>query len=85
MQLVDNALELNRKYTQELKTRMQGITGCENPNSLPQLKAWLRDRTGEQVNTLSKDTVPALMKDTEDSEVLEVLSIRKELGKTSTS
>lgn len=85
MRLVKNALEFNKQHTTRLRNRMQEITGCENPNSLPQLKRWLMEKTGKHIGALDKETVPQLIKETKDPDVKEVLEIRRELGKTSTS
>jgi len=84
--LVDCALEFNTIYQQELKGRMQEITGVDNPNSVAQLKDWLEEQTGAKITSLDKEHVGILLsKYGEIPEVKSVLGLRKELGKTSTS
>lgn len=85
MDLVNNALRINNSYTDFLKDQMRILTEVQNPNSLPQLKAWVERRMGRKIDTLDKNAVPLLLEETDDQEVAAVLQIRRELGKTSTS
>lgn len=60
------------------------ITGLDNPNSLEQLKTWLR-KQGITVDTLRKDDVEELLNVGQlPYNVRRVLEIRQALGKTST-
>ena len=85
MDLVNSALTINQGYTSHLASQLQIITGADNPNSLPQLKAWLERKIGRTVDSLDKNAIPAILEETDDPEVVAVLQIRRQLGKTSTS
>lgn len=85
--MVQNILAYNDQYTDRLLDRSKELTGLENPQSLQQLKGWLHDK-GVEVTSLDKETLAqqiAILEDNPKSDpaVLEVLQIRRELGKTS--
>jgi DNA polymerase len=83
-QLVDNAARFDNEYKAELLKDAQKLTGLENPNSPAQIKQYLSEHTGLTIDTLNK-------KNLDDLEVQlvywpkaqKVLSIRREMGKTS--
>jgi DNA polymerase len=83
-QLVDNAVRIDAIYKARLNAEAQRITGLANPNSASQLKAWINERTGLELDTLRKDDLPDIKNATDDEAVLRVLDIRAELNKTST-
>lgn len=82
-QFAKNAIRFDLRYKNSLFKRISGLTGIDNPNSPAQLKEWLSNRLGEQVKSLSKDTIPVLIESTEDKTVLEVLRLRQLTAKTS--
>ena len=82
--LVEGALEIGDKRTEELLQEAQKITGLDNPNSITQLKEWLENTTGTIVESLSKQDVPGLIENTNSEEVKRMLEIRQEMSKTST-
>lgn len=82
MQLVKNAINLNETYANRLTQEMKDITDVNNPNSVAQIKKWILDTTGVEVKSLSKDTIPDLLSQT-DSKVRQVLKLRQKLAKTS--
>ena len=83
-QLVDNAVRIDAIYKARLNAEAQRITGLANPNSAAQLKAWINERTGLELDTLRKDDLPDIKNATDDADVLRVLDIRAKLNKTST-
>lgn len=85
MDFVNGALEVGYEVTTDLMQEAYELTGLDNPNSVAQLKGWIYDRTGLQLESLNKDVVSKLL-DTEglDASVKDVLKIRQSLGKTST-
>ena len=83
-QLVDNAVRIDAIYKARLNAEAQRITGLANPNSASQLKAWINERTGLELDTLRKDDLPDIKNATDDEDVQRVLDIRAELNKTST-
>lgn len=78
-ELAESAVALNELNTKQLLDEAKGITGCENPKSVAQLKSWL----GHE-GALDKKTV-ATMRDGSGGSVDRVLAIRQELGKSSVS
>lgn len=84
MQLVDNILEYYQSHTEALIERAQEITGLGNPKSVSQVKGWLEEQ-GLEVESLNKDSVKELLDTTKNDDVIEMLEIRQELGKTSVS
>ena len=51
MNLVNNALTYNAKASEDYTREAVEITGLENPNSIPQLKKWLEEQTGNKQET----------------------------------
>ena len=84
MELAKAAISVDNTYTELLIKRAQQLTGLENPNSPVQIRKWIEDRTGCAVLSLSKETMPDLLKEFADyPDVIELLNIRKKLSKTS--
>lgn len=84
MDLVNGALEIGQRATETLTDEAVSLTALNNPNSVSQLSAWLRARTGAPIDNLRKETVTALKKNDNPPDVQRMLEIRQELGKTST-
>lgn len=80
---VENAIEISRQHTAALIAEAVEHTGLDNPNSGPQLKAWLSKALDTEVTSLTKEAVPSLLKGCTDETVSRVLAIRQELAKTS--
>lgn len=80
---VQNAIQLDMINREKLTIEAIELTGLDNPNSAVQLKAWLTDETGSEVEKLTKEAVPELLKTTDDDKVKRVLNIRQEMAKTS--
>lgn len=86
LDLARAAIEMNNTNTAELTDRFRKVTGIENPNALGLVKAWIADRTGHDIVSLTKDDYPRYMRIFADyADVCEVLDIRAQLGKTSIS
>ena len=85
LELVDNAVRIDNIYKARLNVEAQRITGLANPNSTTQLKGWINNRTGLQLDTMRKEELPDIKNATDDAEVHRVLDIRAELNKTSTT
>lgn len=80
--LARNACMFWVRTEEQLIEEMKKITGLDNPNSVTQLKGWLR-KYGEVTDSLDKVTVSDMLKKCILSNVRRVLEIRLELGKTS--
>jgi len=83
--LIKAAIACAEQYTARLTAEAKELTGLDNPNSLPQLKAWLADRGLETPDGLGKDFMPVLLDAAPDEESRRMLELRQEMGKTSNS
>lgn len=82
MELAESAIAVDNTYTSILTQHAQQLTGLENPNSPVQIRQWIEKATGCVVMSLSKETMPDLMKEFADyPDVIELLNIRKKLSK----
>ena len=81
--LVNNAIRMDATYKDRLSAQMEKLTNLDNPNSVAQLKAWLADETGEDVTSLTKESILTMFKNTPSDEVTRVLRNRQEMAKTS--
>ena len=77
------ALLLDERAKTELTEELQEKTGLENPNSVPQMKAWLQGR-GVKVSSLGKQDVEMLLRKV-PPDVREILQLRQGLSKSSVS
>lgn len=82
MELVEDIIEYNNAYQEELMTRAKELTGLDNPNSNNQLLRWLKERE-DGVTSVNKEAVTDLIKTTKDPDVREMLKLRQEMTKTS--
>lgn len=80
-QLVEQAISIDEQTKKDLMTRMQKLTGLDNPNSVMQLKSYLADN-GLETETLGKKDVAALLKSV-PADMAEVLNLRLQLAKSS--
>ena len=84
MELAESAIAVDNAYTSILTQRAQQLTSLENPNSPVQIRQWIEKKTGNAILSLSKETMPDLLKEFADyPDVIELLNIRKKLSKTS--
>lgn len=84
LELAESAIAVDNEHSAVLSKRAKRLTGLDNPNSGTQLKSWIDSRTGETVDSISKDTMPDLIeKFRDDLVVAEVLDIRSKLSRTS--
>ena len=81
MELVKNAIMLDTKVKESLINRMKDLTGLDNPNSVLQLKGWLKDK-GIIVDSLDKKAISELITKVPD-DVKTVLELRQKLAKSS--
>lgn len=88
-QLIEGAIRISRRATEELKARAKEITGLENPKSNAQLKPWLEEHAPDvEFTNLRKETLEdVLAGDGGDyvlpDEVREMLQLKPQLAKTS--
>ena len=81
MPFVENAVKIDALTKEKLTDRLKTLTGLENPNSVAQMKAWLKER-GVETESLDKKAVTSLLK-TARSPVSDVLVLRQQIAKSS--
>lgn len=82
--LVGNAIKINTEYRDQLLAEATAITGLDNPNSVLQLKDWLQEQMGRELECLDKKAVKELLSEKDlPGTVRRLLRIRQLLGKTS--
>ena len=81
---VNNAIKIDEWYSSNLSKVVSEKYGIDNPNSSAQLKQWLLEVTGNEVESLAKGEMPALLENNKgDVDVSFVLKARQQLSKSS--
>jgi DNA polymerase len=80
--LVNNAIDISDKTTLILKNTLQKLTNLENPNSVMQLKNWLK-KQGLEVEDLCKKNVQNIIKNAPSDLINLVLALRLQTSKSS--
>ncbi|WP_165473226.1 DNA polymerase, partial [Clostridioides difficile] len=80
---IENAIECDKRYTEKLTKEAIKKTGLNNPNSPAQLKKWLSDKVGFEITSLTKESIPEILKQVDDENVVRILELRKLMSKTS--
>lgn len=81
MDLVQEAIEMDTRSRSELTAAMKDMTALDNPNSVQQMKQWLKSN-GLETNSLGKKVVAELIK-AAPPELQTVLELRQQLAKSS--
>lgn len=85
-EFIEAAIAANEKFLKEVFDEMVELTGNDNPNSLAQLKSWLKSKLGYEVGSLAKDQLGDLLaSDSIPPVVARVLELRQLSSKTSVS
>ena len=79
--LVRNAIRIGDCAKQHLTEKLCELTGLENPNSVQQMKGWLKSH-GVEIESLGKKEVQELI-DKVSPEIREVLLLRQQTSKSS--
>lgn len=83
-QLVANAERFDTEYKAILAHQAKTLTGLDNPNSPAQLKRYLADMTGSEVETLNKKVLDDLKDQlAEYPDAQELIELRQDMAKTS--
>lgn len=85
LELAQNAILFNERYTQELTKEAKEISGLANVNSPVQVKAWLENVEGYEIESLNKKAMPDVLAEIKTEKAKRFLELRTELSKTSTS
>lgn len=83
LKLVESALYLDSIAEKVNRKKFTDITGIENPKSNKQVAAWISENTGKEVTTVNKESLSELLSEITDPVVLEAISLKQELAKTS--
>lgn len=78
---VESAIKLDQEVKTHLMSELKHITGLENPNSVLQMRSWLK-KHGLEMESLGKKEVAKELK-TVSKELAEVLRLRQQLAKSS--
>lgn len=81
MELVDQAISIDTRSREDLTEGMKRLTGLDNPNSVQQMKEWLKEH-GVETDSLDKKAVRELLL-TAPPELKDVLTLRQQLAKSS--
>ena len=82
--LAEKAVEIDGVIKSRLLEKAKALTGLENPKSTSQLKGWIEDTAGIEVESLNKKSIAGVRADASCAEVDQMLDIRAGLAKTST-
>ncbi len=83
MDLVRGAIAIDKETREDLMQKLSSLTLLDNPNSVSQMKEWLKDN-GVNMETLGKKTVESAIKDESLApDVKEILKLRLQLAKSS--
>ena len=81
MPLVESAVKMDATTKEKLTDRLKALTRLENPNSVVQMKEWLKAH-GVETESLDKKSVTALLK-IAHAPISNVLALRQQLAKSS--
>ena len=81
--MVGNAITCDLLNQERITQDAVDLTGLDNPKSVSQLKEWLSETAGIEVESLNKKAIPELLKQTTDEDVIQVLELRQAMSKTS--
>lgn len=83
MDLVDAAMDLDTKHKDVLTEEAIQLSGLANPNSVAQIKDWIKAMEDLDIESLNKKALPDVMEQIQSDKVKDFLSLRAELSKTS--
>ena len=82
--LAARAVEIDQIVKARLLDEAKDLTGLDNPKSATQLKSWIEEVSGYEVESLNKKMIGAVRTGTNNEAVHAMLDIRQGLSKTST-
>lgn len=59
VEFIEAAIASNARFTENILAEMTAIAGLDNPNSAPQIKAWLLEELGEAPKSIGKEWLQA--------------------------
>jgi len=82
--LAENAVAIDETIKTRLLEQAVELTGLDNPKSTHQLKRWIEDTAGVEVDSLNKKEIAGVREAANNDDVNDMLDIRAGLAKTST-
>ncbi len=82
--LQKKAIEIDGIIKGRLFEQAKELTGLDNPKSTAQLKGWIEDTAGIEVESLNKKSIAGVRAEADNKKVDAMLDIRAGLSKTST-
>jgi len=82
--LATNAMAFDERYKAELTEKAIKLTGIKNPGSVTQIKAYLKEKEGIEVESLNKAVLPDVIASLKTDEAKEFMDLRIDLAKSST-
>ena len=83
LELVENAIRFDEQNKEALTEEAIKLTGLSNPNSVSQIKDWLKEQEGLEVDSLNKKAMPDVLEALTTEEAKAFLDLRSKLSKTS--
>ena len=80
----EQAVKIDGVIKARLLDDAKDLTGLDNPKSSAQLKSWIEDTAGIEVESLNKKSIPSVRAEADHEDVDRMLDIRAGLAKTST-
>lgn len=84
LNFAEKAIEIDGIIKGRLLEQAKELTGLENPKSTSQLKSWIENTAGIEVESLNKKSIAGVRADADNKDVDAMLDIRAGLAKTST-
>lgn len=81
--LMDKVIGYSMDYEAHMRKECEELTGGINIHSIVQLKQWLTEQEGRQIDSLTKDDVDQLLRSDLKPSSKRILELRQETGKTS--
>jgi len=84
LEMAQNAIAIDTEQTNKLTELFRETTGLENPNSLTDIKKFIREKTGRYIKSITKKNLYDLKKAFQHHpDIITALEIREKLSKTS--
>ena len=82
--LVNSVIDINNYFTDLTVQELKKLTGIDNPKSPAQIKNYIKAQTGEEVVSLNKESIEAVVANfAHNKQISKVLTLRERLSRTS--
>lgn len=85
LQLAHHAVEFDERYKTDLTEQAIELTGIKNPNSVTQIKNYLKEKEGIEVESLNKTVLPGVLASLKTDEARKFMAMRIEMARSSTA